>query len=215
MASNPTRSAWPQLRVDDWTATRENLHQWLQIVGKIELVSTTLINHWWNVTYQVSSRGLRTGVLMHERDTAFDAEFDFIDSQLVLRTSTGASEHVPLKPQSVADFFSAVMDACERLGTPCVIWASPNELQHAIPFSEDTQPREYDAMSVRLYWEQLLRIEQVFATWRSAFAGKAQPNPALLGIDGSLQHPLLGTRCATRHLCAATLSALGDGRSRV
>jgi hypothetical protein len=31
---------WPVLRVDDWTATRETLHMWLQIVGKVRLVAS-------------------------------------------------------------------------------------------------------------------------------------------------------------------------------
>src|SRR6476660_1167207 len=70
--SDTTR--WPTLAVDSWTDTRETLHMWLQIVGKIELVSTPLINHWWNVSYEVSSRGLRTR-LMHQDARGFDAEF--------------------------------------------------------------------------------------------------------------------------------------------
>ncbi len=29
--------AWPRLRVADWSATRDTLHMWTQIVGKIRL----------------------------------------------------------------------------------------------------------------------------------------------------------------------------------
>jgi hypothetical protein len=31
-----------------------------QIVGKVRLASTPLVNHWWNVTLHVTSRGLAT-----------------------------------------------------------------------------------------------------------------------------------------------------------
>ncbi|WP_232623592.1 MULTISPECIES: DUF5996 family protein [Brevibacterium] len=175
MGTEMTGSSWPQLRIDDWTGTRENLHQWLQIVGKIELVSTTLINHWWNVTYDVSARGLRTQILMRQQGRTFDAEFDFIADELVLRASTGDIETVPLKPQSVADFYAAVMAALTRLGAPCTVWAWPNELPQATPFAEDTRPREYDADAVRLWWRQLQHIDDVFAYWRAGFAGKASP----------------------------------------
>lgn len=135
-ATDAAPSGWPALRVDDWTATREALHLWLQIVGKIELASTTLVNHWWNTTYEVSPRGLRTRVLMHAPDRAFDAEFDFIDHVLVLRSSTGGTETVPLRTQSVAEFYAAVMAACARLGTPCTIWPRPNELPQDTPFTQ-------------------------------------------------------------------------------
>ncbi|MFT9772646.1 DUF5996 family protein [Brevibacterium casei] len=171
MASSP----WPQLRVDDLTETRECLHQWLQIVGKIELVSTTLINHWWNVTFDVSARGLRTQILMHQSDRTFDAEFDFIDSVFVLRASTGETETVPLTSQSVADFYHAVMTALLKLGVGCTVSPRPNELPEATPFAEDTRPRTYDPESARLWWRQLQRIEKVFAYWRAGFAGKASP----------------------------------------
>ncbi|MFZ1485820.1 MAG: DUF5996 family protein [Nostocoides sp.] len=30
-------ASWPALAVDSWTDTRETLHMWLQIVGKIQL----------------------------------------------------------------------------------------------------------------------------------------------------------------------------------
>ncbi|RAE30617.1 hypothetical protein DN540_41295, partial [Burkholderia multivorans] len=156
------------MRVDDWTETRECLHQWLQIVGKIELVSTTLINHWWNVTFDVSARGLRTQILMHQSERAFDAEFGFIDSVFVLRASTGDTETVPLTSQSVADFYHAVMAALLKLGVPCTVWAWPNELPHATPFAEDTRLRTYDPESARLWCRQLQRNEKVFAYWRCA-----------------------------------------------
>src|SRR6476660_7624851 len=123
--SDTTR--WPTLAVDSWTDTRETLHMWLQIVGKIELVSTPLINHWWNVSYEVSSRGLRTR-LMHQDARGFDAEFDFLDHQLVLRTIDGASRSLALEPRTVADFYAATMDALQSLHLECVIVPSPNEV---------------------------------------------------------------------------------------
>ncbi|WP_295012991.1 DUF5996 family protein [uncultured Microbacterium sp.] len=168
-------AGWPRLRVDDWTPTRETLHLWLQIVGKIEMASTPLLNHWWNVTYEVTPRGLRTRSLLRRGAEAFEAEFDFADSVLVLRSSTGASETVALRPRSVADFFSAVEHACRTLGIECAIWAAPNELETAIPFAEDTADRPYDPHAVRLFWRQLLQIDAVFEQWRAGFAGKASP----------------------------------------
>ncbi len=60
--NGPTQTYdWPSLMVDEWTATRNTLHMWVQIVGKIRMVHMPLLNHWWQVTLYVSPRGLTTG----------------------------------------------------------------------------------------------------------------------------------------------------------
>lgn len=69
---------WPALRVDHWTDTRDTLHMWTQIVGKIRLVQAPLLNHWWNVTLYVSPRGLTTSAIPYS-EGIFEIEFDFID----------------------------------------------------------------------------------------------------------------------------------------
>ncbi|MGW3860994.1 DUF5996 family protein, partial [Streptomyces sp. NPDC005047] len=43
------RAAWPSLRVADWTETRDTLHMWTQIVGKLRLAHAPMVNHWWQV----------------------------------------------------------------------------------------------------------------------------------------------------------------------
>lgn len=57
MTTSNTPADWPALRVDDWTDTRDTLHMWVQIVGKIRLACSPLINHWWQVTLYVTPRG--------------------------------------------------------------------------------------------------------------------------------------------------------------
>ena len=37
---------WPSLRVEDWTATRDTLHMWTQIVGKIRLAQVQACSSW-------------------------------------------------------------------------------------------------------------------------------------------------------------------------
>jgi hypothetical protein len=61
---------WPSLMVDEWTATRDTLHMWAEIVGKICMVHMPLINHWWQVTLYVSPRGLTTGAVPCREDNA-------------------------------------------------------------------------------------------------------------------------------------------------
>lgn len=169
MTSHPQ---WPTLRVDDWSETRDTLHMWLQIVGKIELTSTTLVNHWWNVTFFVSARGLRTR-LMQTRDVCFDAEFDFVEHRLVFRTTGGAEQSIELAPKTVAEFYAQVEQALAALSIDCQIDPRPNEVSPAIPFAQNTTHKAYDPAAAETFWRQLLAMEPVFARWRAGFIGKA------------------------------------------
>ena len=167
-------NAWPSLRVEDWTPTRDTLHMWTQIVGKIRLAHLPLVNHWWQVTLYVTSRGLTTLSIPHGYD-AFDVEFDFIEHQLVIRGSTGASRTVALESKSVAEFYSQTMQALDELGFPTRIQSHPNEVDPALPFAEDDEHASYDHDAANLFWRQLLQANRVLGLFRSRFVGKASP----------------------------------------
>jgi hypothetical protein len=172
--TDDTAARWPALRVDDWTETRDTLHMWTQIVGKLRLAHAPLLNHWWQVTLYVSPRGLTTGTVPHGHG-AFDIEFDFIDHQLVIRTDSGATERIALEPKSVATFYGETMAALDTLGIATTIQASPNEVDPAIPFAEDHQHASYDAEAAHLFWRQLVQASRVIGEFRSHFIGKVSP----------------------------------------
>ena len=48
----------PSLPFASWKDTFEILHMWTQMVGKVRLTLCPLVNHWWNVTFYVTSTGL-------------------------------------------------------------------------------------------------------------------------------------------------------------
>ena len=127
---------WPPLRVDEWTTTRDTLHMWTQIVGKIRLAKAPMVNHWWQVTLYVSSRGLTTSAIPYEAGV-FDIEFDFIEHQLHIRSSDGCARRIALEPKSVADFYTETTSALDELGIAVQIRARPNEVDPAIPFADD------------------------------------------------------------------------------
>src|ERR1700728_4217847 len=107
--------AWPSLMVDEWTATRDTLHMWTQIVGKIRMTHLPLLNHWWQVTLYVSSRGLTTGAVPY-RDAVFDMECGLVDDVLAISKSDGRRETVPLAAKPVAEFYGETLSALDSLG---------------------------------------------------------------------------------------------------
>src|SRR5262245_36815545 len=166
--------AWPALTIEHWADTRDTLHLWTQIVGKVRMALEPMINHWWQVTLYVSARGLTTS-LMHVGDRGLELEFDFLAHQLELRTTEGALQQVALEPRSVANFYAATMTALETLEIPVHIVRWPNEVVDAIPFDEDEVHRSYDADAARQFWLALVQMHRVFTVFRSRFIGKVSP----------------------------------------
>jgi Family of unknown function (DUF5996) len=80
----------PELHLAGWHATKDTLHLYCQIVGKIKPATTPLRNHWWNVPLYVDVRGLTTRRL-HHRGTTFEITLDLIDHALAVRTADGGA----------------------------------------------------------------------------------------------------------------------------
>ena len=73
--AHSANSQWPELPYAAWRETRDTLHLWTQIVGKIRLMQTPWLNHSWHVTLYVTSRGLTTSPIVHG-PRIFEVEFD-------------------------------------------------------------------------------------------------------------------------------------------
>jgi len=172
--SDRAASVWPDLDVPGWSETRDTLHRWLQIVGKVRLALTPLLNHWWNVPLYVSARGLTTS-LMHAGGRGLEIEFDFVDHVLQLRTTDGQSRQIALEPQSVAGFYRATMGALTELGIDVHIRARPTEIEDAIPFEQDDVHHTYERDAARRLWLALVQVDRVLTVFRSRFIGKASP----------------------------------------
>lgn len=174
MASNQLRSDWPELRLADWIETRDALHLWLQIVGKIRVSLTPPVNHSWHSTFYLTARGLTTSPIPYGT-RSFTIDFDFIDHRLLITTTDGHRADMPLVAQSVASFYSRVMEALARLDLEVRIVAKPNELPVVVSFPQDEQPRPYDAEAVNRFWRALSQADRVFKKFRGRFIGKCSP----------------------------------------
>ena len=166
--------SWPSLPLQEWSDTYATLHMWMQIVGKIKLAQTPLVNHWWNVALRVSARGLTTGAIPYQGRT-FEMEFDFIDHQLRVWCDDGASRSIALGPRSVADFYGEVMRTLHGLGIAVRIWPMPVEVENPIRFDLDTEHASYDATSAARCWRILERAASVLEAFRARFIGKCSP----------------------------------------
>ena len=169
-----TNSQWPDLPFEAWRETCETLILWMQIVGKVRIACTPLINHWWNATFDVTSRGLIAPAMPY-RERTFDMVFDFAEHRLRIEMSDGRAAAVALEPMRVADFYAAVMQALHRLDIDVHIWTMPSEIENAIPFEQDRTHRQYDRVYVERFWHALVQANRVFTDFRARYIGKASP----------------------------------------
>jgi Family of unknown function (DUF5996) len=165
---------WPSLRIEEWTATRETLHLWLQIVGKLRLAKAPMVNHWWQTALYVTPRGLTTSAIPHGPRT-FDVEFDFCAHELRIGLEGGDRRTVALEPKSVARFYAETFAALAELGIDAPIWTQPVELETVIPFERDQEHASYDPDAAQRFWRQLVQANRVFERFRSRFIGKVSP----------------------------------------
>jgi hypothetical protein len=166
--------AWPALPLNEWQETRDTLHMWTQIVGKIRLAAMPRINHWWEVPLYVSARGLTTSSMPYDAGV-FEMEFDFIEHKLAIATSGGAVRSIPLAPRTVADFYAEVMSTLQAMNIAVKIWTMPSEIPNPIRFEQDRVHASYDPEYANRFWRVLVAVDTVFQEFRGRFIGKSSP----------------------------------------
>ncbi len=165
---------WPKLPLDEWRDTCATLHMWTQVVGKVCLALTPRTNHFWNIAFQITPRGLSTPSMTYG-GRALTITFDFVAHKLVIHASDGAIETLPLEPRTVADFYRQVLDTLHGMGVPVRIWPMPVEIPNPIRFDQDTIHRSYDPAQANAFWRILIGIKPIFENFRCEFLGKCSP----------------------------------------
>lgn len=166
--------AWPSLPYAEWKPTLDTLHMWTQIVGKVRLVQSPPVNHWWQVPLYVTPRGLTTSIMPHG-ERGFALSFDFIEHQLLVQTAEGTTRTLALAPRSVADFHRELMATLRGLGLPVEINGKPDEVDDPIPFALDETHKSYDAEYANRHWRILVQADRVLKDFRGRFIGKCSP----------------------------------------
>jgi uncharacterized protein DUF5996 len=172
--TNSMNLPWPKLEFDAWQDTRATLQLWTQVVGKIRLMQTPWLNHGWHVPLYVNSKGLTTSPIPYG-SRSFEIQFDFTLHVLDITVSDGSARRLALRPQSVAEFYGAVMAALDDLGIAVAINEKPCEIAAATPFSQDRIHAAYDPDYAHRFWQVLLLTDRVLKKFRTGFLGKCSP----------------------------------------
>jgi len=165
---------WPALPLAAWKETRDTLHMYTQVVGKVRLKLAPPEPEFGQVPFYLTVRGLTTSPMPY-RDRAFAIDFDFIDHQVRIQESDGASRGIPLVGQPVKEFYRQVIGTLKDLGAEVAITPTPSEVANPIPFPEDDRHASYDPEWARQFWRVLLQADTAFKEFRAPFRGKTTP----------------------------------------
>ncbi len=174
MGNETNAAQWPDLPFSAWSETCETLHMWTQIVGKVRMVLTPAINHWWHVPLYINARGLTTSSIPYHNH-AFEVQFDFIDHNLLILTDDGRNKTLPLIPRSVAEFYDEFMTALQTLAIEVKINTLPAEVKNPIRCDVDDVHAAYDSEYANRFWRVLVQTQLVMQRFRSSFIGKNSP----------------------------------------
>ena len=166
---------WPDLAWEQWKDTADTLHMFMQIVGKTRLVLSPLQNHWWNVPFYLTARGLWTSPMPTPQGFLLDVEFDLIAHEVVCRTSMGEVRRIELRPLPVADFYSEFFTTMTQLGVHVAVDPVPVEVPDPIRFDRDTVHRSYDREAAWRFWRALAIADTLFKRFSTNFYGKISP----------------------------------------
>ena len=165
----------PELHLADWRATKDTLHLYSQIIGKIRLATTAPRNHWWHVPLYVDVRGVTTRRL-HHHDTTFEIALDFVDHAVTVRTADGRTASFELGGGvAVADFDARLHKLLGELGVDVEIKELPFGVPMTTPFPEDLDHASWDRDAIAHYGRILDWSDSMFEEFSGWFNGKTSP----------------------------------------
>jgi hypothetical protein len=169
---------FPAIPLAEWQDTKATLHRFSQVIGKIRLAAGARRNHWWNVPFHLTGRGLTTRPMgQADGNPIFTIDFDYVGHQLLVTTVDGQAMSFPLYGQSVASFYRSALGALAALGVRVNLdIPRPYDLPDSgRPFADDTEHAAYDPAMVTRYWRVLSQVNLVLEEFAAGYSGKISP----------------------------------------
>jgi hypothetical protein len=175
MAAKTNVAELPNLPLEAWEPTKDTLHLYAQIIGKVKLATAPPRNHWWHVPLYVDATGLTTRGI-HHRGVTFRIDVDVLTHQLRVRTRDGRTSSFALRDGlTVAEFDRRLHEALAVLGVDVELLEKPFGVPMTTPFPEDLEHASYDAAYVERFWQALDWIDGVFEEFAGWSTAKTSP----------------------------------------
>jgi hypothetical protein len=158
---------FPPLLLDEWQPTRDTLHQYARLVGRIRSSLTPAQKHYWHVCLHLSARGPTTTPVPIPDGRSFAVELDWAAHRWIAICSDGRESSGPLVGQSLATLRDQLLGCL-------ALWGIEPPLVEPEDFDDDT-PLVYDPRAVARFWGALVRIDAVLKRFRATLREESGP----------------------------------------
>jgi hypothetical protein len=155
----------PEIRLQDWIATRDTLHGYARVVGKICSHLMPRQKHWWHITLHSSATGLTTTPMPIQGGT-IELLLDFLDHEILVSTSRNERIRVPLEGQSPLTLMDDLNILLSDMGFDVAIENTG---------LMDTPNTDFDHAAVSNYWHALSQIDVVFKSFKGTLREETGP----------------------------------------
>ncbi|RME47522.1 MAG: hypothetical protein D6796_07580 [Caldilineae bacterium] len=157
---------FPPLNLSAWQPTRDTLHLYSQLAGKIRRALAPPHPHWWHVSLHVDEAGLTTPPIPTPDGRSFRLTLDLTRHTFRIALPDGDERAFPLPEQSPAALCRQTLDTLAEAGIH-------PDFDRA-PFAGETI-RPYHPPHAEAYRAALQSVHAVFRQFRAALPGERSP----------------------------------------
>lgn len=160
-------TAFPKLDLNTWQPTRDTIHIYTRLIGKIRQALTEPLEKWWHVSVHVDDRGFTIPSLtMPDSQDQLTLSLDLVSHQLVLAPQNGEAQTIPVQNHSPNSMMNLVLDHLQTLDVE-------PEIDQSI--FDSTTIGHYEPDQASTYLTALTRVQGVFETFKASLSGKTSP----------------------------------------
>ena len=159
----------PKLTLNDWIETRDTLHKYSQMIGKLRELMSVPNPHWWHISLRISEKGLTTTPIAKNKNTpgqTFEVIFDLVNHHLVIESNFREVMRIKLSGQSLSALCEETCSLLTDLGV-----TAPIEKE----LFNDGKSQVYDEEAATEYWYAIKEIDRVINVFRSDLSGETSP----------------------------------------
>lgn len=160
------KTMFPPLNLNDWQPTRNTLHTFSRMLGKIRGTLTPPHPHWWHASLRVNDAGLTTPPIPTDTGNSFTLQLDFTAHTLVFTPPTGNKFERPLENQSSQSLLQWILDRLDSFGIEPEIDQTP---------FKDATPLPYDPAHAETFFRAIHPINKIFVEFRNSLPGETSP----------------------------------------
>jgi len=159
---------FPLLSLADWVPTRDALHAYVRILGKVRQAFTPPQAHGWHTSLSIGPEGPATGELIVDEETgdSFEVKLDLVSQRMVATNSWGQQWAMPLAGQPARLLADSLLLAL-------VQWDIYPEVDRSL-LADESMGR-YDAAAAQRYFQALSSVHTLWQGWKRELPGRTGP----------------------------------------